>query len=64
LREVTERMREVTPDAPRTHVGILHIEERGTDRLSIMRAFAHVYGLPLAEIESACRRCTDSVNCA
>jgi hypothetical protein len=55
LKEVLERMREAVSDVPRSHTGLIHIEQRGTDRLPVMKALAYAYGKSLEDIEAACR---------
>lgn len=53
LEETVDRLREVEPAAPKTHVGLLHIERRGTDRLPIIRGLAQVFGLPFEVVAEA-----------
>lgn len=53
LEETAQKLREVEPTAPKTHVGILHLEKRGTDRLPIIRGLSQVYDVPFDEVAAA-----------
>ena len=56
LREVVDRMQAFDSTTPKTHVGLLHLEQRGTDRLSILRALASAYEVPLETVVAAASR--------
>ena len=47
LEEIVRRMRAVESDVPQFPPGIIHLEKRGTDRISILRALAAAYEVPL-----------------
>jgi hypothetical protein len=69
LEDAVARLREIEPTAPTTHVGLIHIENRGTDRLPIIRGLARVYGLPFEVVASAAenpaqKKCTEMVSSA
>lgn len=56
LRQALEIMQTVEPCAPKTVVGLKHIESRGTNKIQILRALSRVYDLPIEIIELAARR--------
>jgi hypothetical protein len=53
--EAAQKLHEVEPTAPETHVGLIHIENRGTDRVKIIRGLATVYGFPFEVVEEAAK---------
>jgi transcriptional regulator with XRE-family HTH domain len=55
LQQVVDRMQERDSRLPRTHVGLIHIEQRGTDRLLTLRALADIYNVPLSTVEEAAK---------
>lgn len=61
LDEVVNRLLSIVPDAPKTRVGLHHIEQRGTTRLHILRGLATVYGLDLDVVETAAKKVNNTV---
>jgi len=61
LQQALDRIREIEPSAPTTIVGLKHIENRGTDRLKILRAMAVVYQVDRSVVEQAAGNITDLV---
>lgn len=53
LYQIISQLKTIEPTAPATHTGLIHLENRGTDRIRIIRALAQVYGLPLDRVERA-----------
>lgn len=53
LEQAATRLRDAYPGAPRTRVGLWHIEQGGTDRLCLILAMAAVYNQPRAQVEIA-----------
>ena len=60
LHEVLDRWRQYEQElplddyprtCPQTHVGLLHLLNKGTDSMPRIRALAHVYDRPLEEME-------------
>lgn len=52
-REVLDKLREFSPEMPRTHPSLIYILKRGTDRAPVLRALAYAYGKKYAVIEAA-----------
>lgn len=50
LQEVVTKMQEIDPDLPKTHVGLKHIENRGTDNVLVIAALASIYERRLPEV--------------
>ena len=53
LREAAERLHAIEPSAPQTHVGLKHIENRGTRNYAIIKALANLYGVDMDTVASA-----------
>lgn len=53
LEEAASRIKEIESSAPRTYMGLWHIEQRGTDRLLLIRAMAKVYKVSALEVEES-----------
>lgn len=50
LSQVVEEMQKISTDLPRTHVGLKHIENRGTDRYPVIAALAKIYDPPFSVV--------------
>ncbi len=53
LQEAVDQMQEISSDLPQTHVGLKHIENRGTDRYPVIAALAKIYNRPFQEVAAA-----------
>ena len=53
LRDAAEKLRAIESSAPRTHVGLKHIENRGTKSYPIIRAMSQLYGASIEEVAIA-----------
>ncbi len=53
LREVGERMAASGAPVPATRQGISHIEQRGTKDITLLRALAFAFQVPLERVERA-----------
>ena len=53
LEQAAKLVREADPGAPKTAVGFWHIENKGTDRILLIRAISKAYGVRESEVEAA-----------
>jgi len=53
-----QKLKQIEPEAPETFVGLIHIENRGTKRLDILRGLSTIYGVPLSVVEEAAKPLT------
>lgn len=53
LAEVVEKMQVLDASLPRTHVGLKHIENRGTDNVLVIAALSSIYQKKFPEVALA-----------
>lgn len=52
---IIEQMRQVDTDVPRRKQGLNHIETKGTTKMSVIKALASTFNLPLEVVDKAAK---------